>query len=62
MAIPIIFCSSIPGEFKETFRFRLEGSTELLSLLCFGHVIAPKFRFDKELLDFKRVSYSFPEE
>ena len=44
--IPIEFCSTIPGEFKETFRWRLEGSTELLSLTCFGHVTAPKFKFD----------------
>lgn len=62
MAIPIEFCSTIPGEFKETFRWRLEGSTELLSLLCFGHVIAPTFKFDSDVIDFGKVSYSFPTE
>jgi hydrocephalus-inducing protein len=60
--INITFSSSIPGEFKETFRFRLEGSTELLSILFSGHVIAPTFSFDKEIIDFGKVSYSFPEQ
>jgi len=46
--IGIEFCSTIPGEFKETFRFRLEGSTDLLALTCFGHVTAPKFSFDTD--------------
>lgn len=50
--IGITFKSSIPGEFKETFRFRLEGSSDLESLLCFGHVIAPTFKFSENLIDF----------
>lgn len=58
--IEIEFCSTIPGEFKETFRFRLEGSTDLLSLTCFGHVTAPKFSFDIDQINFGKVSYSFP--
>jgi len=60
MILPISFCSSIPGEFKEAFRFKLEGSSEILQILGFGHVIAPTFKFDTELIDFKKVSYSFP--
>ena len=61
MPIKITFSSNIPGEFKETFRFRLEGSTELLSILFIGHVIAPTFHFDTELINFGKVSYSFPD-
>ena len=56
----ITFCSTILGEFSETFRWKLEGSTELLSILFTGHVIAPTFQFDTELIDFGKVSYSFP--
>ncbi len=41
-----VFKSSIPGEFKETFRWKLEGSNELLSVLFIGHVIAPVFTID----------------
>lgn len=62
LKIPIEFCSTIPGEFKETFRWRLEGSTELLSLTCFGHVTAPRFRFSPDRIDFGSVSYSFTRE
>ena len=62
MPIHIEFCSTIPGEFKETFRFRLEGSTELLSLTCFGHVTAPKFSFDIPSIIFGKVPFSFPVE
>lgn len=55
--IKLYFCSTIPGEFKETFRFRLEGSTELATLTCSGHVIPPAFSFNTDLIDFKEVSY-----
>ncbi len=56
----INFCSTILGEFSETFKWKLEGSTETLSILFTGHVIAPTFMFNKEEIRFKRVSYSFP--
>ena len=56
----INFCSTILGEFSETFKWKLEGSTETLSILFTGHVIAPTFYFNKEEIKFKRVSYSFP--
>lgn len=56
----IDFCSTILGEFSETFKWKLEGSTETLSILFTGHVIAPTFMFNKEEIRFKRVSYSFP--
>ena len=39
------------------FRWELTGSSEVLSLLIRGHVRAPKFEFDKKLIDFKKVSY-----
>ena len=56
----INFCSTILGEFSETFKWKLEGSTETLSILFTGHVIAPTFTFSKKEIKFKRVSYSFP--
>jgi len=52
--------SDILGEFSETFRFALEGSSEMLTLTFKGHVVAPTFRFSEEVIDFGRVSYKFP--
>jgi hydrocephalus-inducing protein len=52
--------SDILGEFSETFRFALEGSSEMLTLTFKGHVVAPTFRFSEEVIDFGRVSYMFP--
>ncbi len=57
----LIFKKKYKNRFKETFRWRLEGSTELLSLLCMGYVRAPTFDFVPEKLNFGKVSYSFPE-
>lgn len=54
------FMSDILGEFSETFRFALEGSSEMLTLTFKGHVVAPTFRFSEEVIDFGRVSYMFP--
>jgi len=54
------FLSDILGEFSETFRFALEGSSEMLTLTFRGHVVAPTFRFSDEIIDFGRVSYKFP--
>jgi hydrocephalus-inducing protein len=48
------------GEFSETFRFALEGSSEMLTLTFKGHVVAPTFKFSDEIIDFGRVSYKFP--
>lgn len=39
--IKVEFSSSKPGEFKETFRWRLEGSVDFLSVLFIGHIRAP---------------------
>ncbi len=39
--IKVTFKSSKPGEFKETFRWRLEGSVNFLSVLFIGHIRAP---------------------
>jgi hydrocephalus-inducing protein len=52
--------SDILGEFSETFRFALEGSSEMLTLTFKGHVVAPTFQFSQEVIDFGRVSYMFP--
>ncbi|CAD8206755.1 unnamed protein product [Paramecium octaurelia] len=59
MPFTITFKSSIPGEFKETFRWKLEGSTDQLTILFIGHVIAPTFNFQDEKIQFGTVSYSF---
>jgi hydrocephalus-inducing protein len=53
------FKSDILGEFSETFRIHLLGSSEILPLVLKGHVMAPSFEFDKEEIDFKEVSYNF---
>ena len=37
------FKSSILGEFSETFRWKLDGSSDMLPILFTGHVLAPKF-------------------
>jgi hydrocephalus-inducing protein len=56
----VTFKSDILGEFSETFRFALEGSSEMLTLTFKGHVVAPTFKFSEEIIDFGRVSYRFP--
>ncbi|EGR30730.1 hypothetical protein IMG5_124970 [Ichthyophthirius multifiliis] len=60
--IKITFCSSKPGEFKETFKWRLHGSNDFLQVLFIGHIRAPQFEFDKEYIDFGKVSFNFPQE
>jgi len=58
--LQVRFLSDILGEFSETFRFALEGSSEMLTLTFRGHVVAPTFKFSDEIIDFGRVSYKFP--
>lgn len=58
--IRVSFLSDILGEFAETFKFALEGSSEMLTLCFRGHVVAPTFCIDTEVIDFGRVSYKFP--
>ena len=58
--IKVTFKSDILGEFSETFRFALEGSSEMLTLTFKGHVVAPTFKFSAEIIDFGKVSYKFP--
>ena len=60
--IRVDFKSDILGEFSETFRFALEGSSEMLTLTFKGHVVAPTFKFSEEIIDFGKVSYKFPVE
>jgi hydrocephalus-inducing protein len=57
--IKVKFKSDILGEFSETFRFALEGSSEMLTLTFKGHVVAPTFKFSEEIIDFGKVSYKF---
>ncbi len=49
--IKVSFKSDILGEFSETFRFALEGSSEMLTLTFKGHVVAPTFKFSEEIID-----------
>ncbi len=63
----ISFCSTILGEFSETFRWQLGGSSEslgdsseILQILFTGHVMAPSFLFNVDCIDYGKVSYSFP--
>ena len=55
--IDVTFKSDILGEFSETFRFALEGSSEMLTLTYKGHVVAPTFSFSKTIIDFDLVSF-----
>ena len=57
----VTFMSDILGEFSETFRFALEGSSEMLTLTFKGHVVAPTFSFSSDIINFGKVSYKFPE-
>lgn len=61
MNIILTFQSFRVGEFQEMFKWKLDGSSELLTLLVRGHVRSPRFEFDKKIIDFKRVSYQFEE-
>ncbi len=58
--IKVAFKSDILGEFSETFRFALEGSSEMLTLTFKGHVVAPTFKFSDEIINFGPVSFKFP--
>jgi hydrocephalus-inducing protein len=60
MAFEWSFRSSILGEFSETFKWKLEGSTDMLSVIFTGHVMAPKFQFSPSQIDFGKASFSFP--
>ena len=59
--LSVTFKSDILGEFSETFRFALEGSSEMLTLTFKGHVVAPTFRFSEDIINFGQVSYKFAE-
>lgn len=58
--LKVSFKSDILGEFSETFRFALEGSSEMLTLTFKGHVVAPTFKFSEDIINFGEVSYKFP--
>ena len=55
------FKSTKIGQFIETFRWQLKGSSDYLNLSVKGHVKAPKFEFDNQFLDFGKVSFQFEE-
>jgi hydrocephalus-inducing protein len=57
----VTFQSSKVGEFQEIFRIKLDGSSDMLTLLVRGHVRAPSFEFNKKKIDFGKVSYMFEE-
>jgi len=57
--IAVTFQSDILGEFSETFRIELEGSSEVLVLTFKGHVMAPSFEFNTDVINFGEVSYDF---
>lgn len=37
----------------------MEGSSEMLTLVFKGHVVAPIFKFSEDIINFGRVSYKF---
>ena len=58
-AIQITFHSTMLGDFKETFSFQIDGSTQSLDLTFTGSVVGPTFEFDVPRLRFGHVSYGF---
>ncbi|KAM6324924.1 hydrocephalus-inducing protein homolog [Podargus strigoides] len=58
--IRISFSSTILGQFREEFRFNVDGSPEPVTLTIRGCVIAPTFHFDVPSLHFGDVSFGFP--
>jgi hydrocephalus-inducing protein len=55
------FRSHILGEFSETFKWKLKGTKDLLTLTFKGHVIPPTFVIEPEEINFGVVSYMFTE-
>jgi len=45
------------GEFSETFKIDLHGSSDELKLSFKGHVMPPSFEFDRTEINYKQVSY-----
>lgn len=60
MTMRIAFTPDILGEFNETFKFSLEGSSEPLKMTCRGTVVGPTFEFDYKTVDYGKISYGFP--
>ncbi|XP_053944765.1 hydrocephalus-inducing protein homolog [Cuculus canorus] len=58
--IKISFSSTILGKFTEEFRFRVNGSSEPVTLTIRGCVIGPTFPFVVPSLHFGDVSFGFP--
>uniref|UniRef100_A0A663MY75 HYDIN/VesB/CFA65-like Ig-like domain-containing protein n=1 Tax=Athene cunicularia TaxID=194338 RepID=A0A663MY75_ATHCN len=58
--IRISFSSTSLGEFKEEFRFSVNGSPEPVTLTIRGCVTGPTFHFDVPALHFGDVSFGFP--
>lgn len=61
LGIIMTFQSCRIGEFQEQFKWRLHGAAEFLVLLVRGHIRAPRFEFDRKVIDFKKVSFRFEE-
>jgi hydrocephalus-inducing protein len=59
--VTVFFNSKILGEFSETFKWRLDGTENLLTVTFKGHVIAPIFDFcGVKEVNFGTCSYKFP--
>lgn len=58
--LKVKFKSELMGEFSETFKIKLIGSSEILSLTFKGHVMPPSFEFDRTEINFGEVSFQFP--
>ncbi|KAJ7409178.1 hypothetical protein BTVI_57561 [Pitangus sulphuratus] len=56
-AISISFRTTIPGEFKEEFQFRVNESPKPVTLTIRGYVIGPTFHFDVRALHFGDVAF-----
>ncbi|NXP25966.1 HYDIN protein, partial [Scytalopus superciliaris] len=58
--IQISFRTTIPGKFKEQFRFRVTECPKPVTLTIRGCVIGPTFHFNVPALHFGDISFGFP--
>jgi hydrocephalus-inducing protein len=57
--IAISFTCATLGPFSEVSEWSLPGRTEPMTITFRGQVVAPRFRFDRNELDFGQVSFGF---
>ncbi|XP_063801928.1 hydrocephalus-inducing protein homolog isoform X2 [Pseudophryne corroboree] len=59
-AVQIVLSCCILGEFREEFRFSVDGAHEDVTLSVSGCIMGPTFHFNVPTLNFSDISYGFP--